>query len=221
MTHDPEPDRDQAAARPSDGFERMRVVAPLLDSLDQALDALGCRNGLHDWDHEFIGDPPDVPNRRLAWSRVDVKCGDCGQRATLQFAPGPLDPVRPDVLKPLTTDQIAQALAAGFAGSGELVQIRALPSSLLWMALRKALDLINADGDPDAWIGSDDQHREWTVRQHSSEGALISAPTRSRRHAEEEIASFEGWHDPDGTNPRPDFRLELVYREVGPWRVAR
>lgn len=145
MTHDPEPDRDQAAARPSDGFERMRVVAPLLDSLDQALDALGCRNGLHDWDHEFIGDPPDVPNRRLAWSRVDVKCGDCGQKARLVFGEKPAVPPEQDVRRLLITAEIAEALKAGFEGSTELVQIRPLQASLLWMALRRALDLIRGD----------------------------------------------------------------------------
>lgn len=148
MTHfDPEPDRDEAAERPSDGFERIRVVAPLLDSLDQALDALGCKNGLHDWDHEFIGDPPEAHNRRLEWSQLTVKCGQCGQRATLGFA----DRDRyaaPDVRKLVSVNDIAGALAAGFLGNAELVQIRALPARTLWLALRKALDLINADGDP-------------------------------------------------------------------------
>lgn len=77
------------------------------------------------------------------------------------------------------------------------------------------------DADPDAWRCSDEQHREWSVRQYSAEGVLVDQPTASRDMAQEVIAGFENWHDTDGSDPRPDFRLELVWRQVGPWIVER
>ncbi len=146
--HDPEPDRDEAASRPSEDWQRMATVAPLLDSLDAILDSLGCKNGLHDWDGQFTGDPPGTPNRRLDWSRTRLVCADCGQSATLTLDAPPAtapdrDPSDHELL--LTTDQAAQALIDGRDGSNRLVKMRSMPASLLWMSVRKALDRMGAE----------------------------------------------------------------------------
>jgi len=147
MNHDPESDPAEAAARPSEGFERMRVIAPLLDSLDTMLEALGCKNGLHDWDGQFTGDPAGTPNRRLDWSRTRLVCADCGRTATLTLDPPPPSPPERDATDHellLTTDQVAQALIDGRSGSSRLVKMRSMPASLLWMSMRKALDRLDA-----------------------------------------------------------------------------
>jgi len=63
-------------------------------------------------------------------------------------------------------------------------------------------------------------HREWAVLWNSPDGPVLSTPT-SRVLAEKEMAEAAVWHDPDGTDPPPPGTLELISREVGPWRSEK
>ena len=92
MSDDPEPDRTEAAQRPSPAWERAAAAVPLLDMAEAILDALGCKNGLHEWSYVYNGDPPG-PNRRLSWDTKRVYCRDCGQSATLVLDEPPLNVV--------------------------------------------------------------------------------------------------------------------------------
>lgn len=81
---DPEPDRTEAASRPSPEWERAAAVMPLLERVETILDALGCKANLHEWTYVYNGDPPG-PNRRLSWDPTRVRCQDCGQTAALML----------------------------------------------------------------------------------------------------------------------------------------
>lgn len=140
---DPEPDRAEAAQRPSTGWNVLATTAPLVDALDEILEALpGCAQGLHDWYAEFVGDPVGTPERNLAWSTLRVRCGLCGQTASLVLDEPPSGPIpdEPPVRRLVTTADIEQVLVEGKAGSVAQVQLGPLPASSLHTALRLAWD---------------------------------------------------------------------------------
>lgn len=93
---DPEPDRIEAASRPSSDWDRAALIAPILDLGESIFDALGCKGGLHEFEHVFIGDPPGPDRKRLAWARDRVYCKECGQTATLILDPPPVRLPVPD-----------------------------------------------------------------------------------------------------------------------------
>ncbi len=144
---DPEADRAEAAQRPSADWDRAALIHPLITQLDTILDTLGCKAGLHEWDAEYTGTPPG-PNRNMTWSTTRLACNDCGQTATLTYDPPPTTHHTPEEKRLTTTDEIAQTIHEGREGSSQLVKIRSLPASLLYMAVRKAWELMGADAIP-------------------------------------------------------------------------
>jgi hypothetical protein len=119
---------------------------PLMDALDDMVDMLGCKSGLHDWSAEYIGDPAGQPDRRLAWSRDRVHCRDCGQTATVILDPAPPGGFTPgdDAVQRINTaEELAQALAEGRdETSKRWVSVDMMSVRMLWLTVQHALKRI-------------------------------------------------------------------------------
>jgi hypothetical protein len=146
---DPEPDRSDAASRPSTGWDHMVKMMPLIEQLDGFIDALGCGNGLHDWTHEDTGDPPGHPNRRMSWSRDRLYCRDCGQTATVVLdapPPGGFRPRNQGVQRITNSDDLALALTEGRdKSSNRWVAVDDMSVGHLWLTVQHALKKITPE----------------------------------------------------------------------------